>query len=330
MFKQPAWLAALCVLLSGAAAVAGPQTNVDECAFIRDGLARLPAAGGEFVVPAGHYTCAFPIVLDRDHLRLRGSGEVTLKLADNANAPLVIMGEATTPPTPVFGVEVADIKLDGNRAHQQMECWSGPCDSGGRSFVRNNGITVRAVINGRIHNVFITGPRSGGVVTEKGCWNLKIDGLTVTNSYFDGFAGYETEGSDLSNMHFFGNLAAGISLDIRFNANTIRHTRIEDNGDVGIFMRDSNDNIFDDVKISGSGSHGIFLSYVDDIYTCPTNNEFRDLSAQGSNGAGFRLNSACEKNRLTGEARFRGNRFGCISEATWMKLGIEGRLICEK
>lgn len=305
------------------------KAQSDGCEFIRLKLAALPASGGEVVIPAGVYTCRAPIVMDSDYQRLRGEGDVTLRLADHANAPVIIMGEVHTPPKAVIGLVVSDLKIDGNRRNQDIECWGGDCDSGHTAFIRNNGITVRHALHARILNVFITGPRSGGVVTERNTVSLLIDGLTVTDSYFDGFAGYQTYHSILQNLHFYDNRAAGISLDIDFNHNTIRQARLERNGDVGIFMRHSSHNLFDRVVATESGSHGVFAAFVEDESTCPNHNEFRDFSAIGSAGAGFRLNNACVGNRLTGNALFSRNRGGCIAEGSPVRLGIEGALTCE-
>lgn len=302
----------------------------DQCSFIRAGLNAIPATGGEFVVPQGNYTCTYPIVLDRDGQRLRGQGQVTLKLADNTNAPVIVMGDIITPPRQVHNVMVSNIRIDGNRAHQQIECWGGPCDSSGTAHIRNNGITVRGITNGVIRNVAITGPRSGGVVTEKGCMGLLVDGLSVTDSHFDGFAGYETTGSTIKNLYFHDNMAAGISIDIRFHNNTFQNVRMENNRDVGIFMRDSNDNLFQDFWIVGAGNHGVFVALVEEEHTCPKNNEFRNFTIENSKRSGFRLNNACENNRLTGVSTFRHNKGGCISEGRSARLGIEGTYICEE
>ena len=314
--------------IAQAATSAGSIT--DECSFIRRGLDALPPSGGEFVIPAGHYTCSYPIVLDRDGLKLRGQGRVTLKLADNTNSPVILMGDTNTPPKQIYNLSVSDLILDGNRAHQQSECWGGSCDAGGTSFIRNNGITIRAVTYGTIRNISVVSPRSGGVVSEKNVVGMKIDGLSVTDSEFDGFAGYETTLSEIKNLYFHNNRAAGISIDIRFQGNTFRNARIENTGDVGIFMRDSNDNLFENFWIVGSGNHGLFVASEGHEGTCPSNNEFRNFTVENSRFAGFRLNDACERNRLTGTTVFRHNPSGCLSESARGLLAIEGSFICEE
>lgn len=302
----------------------------DACDFIRQKIASLPLAGGQYRIPAGTYVCNKPIVLNQSHLTLSGDPGVVLKLADGANAPVIVMGDATTPPRALEDIEVSHLHIDGNRLHQTLECWGGPCDSGGTAFVRNNGISVRGLTNGRIQDVQITSARSGGVVTERGCAGLHIDSLTSVDNHFDGFAGYQTTGITVSNSRLANNQAAGISIDIDFNANTFRNVLIENNGDVGVFMRASNNNRFENVTIRGSGNHGLFLAQVENVQTCPIDNEFLNLAVSGSKGWGFRLNDACHGNRLTGTATFKGNRDGCISEGSTVPLEIAGVLQCEK
>lgn len=313
---------------------AAPQKHqasaTDDCDFIRDALKKISTTGGEVLIPTGQYTCLAPIVLDQSNLSLVGKGDVTLKLQDRADTPVVIIGDIQTPPRHLRDIQISNLKIDGNRRHQTRECWGGPCDSGGSTFIRNNGITIRGVTNAKIKNVFVTGAKSGGVVTEKGCYGLQIDGLTSVDNEFDGFAGYETSRSFLKNMTLSHNQAAGISIDIHFNGNTIQNTKIEDNGDVGIFMRDSNSNLFDNLTLSDNRNHGVFLAQVSSQANCANDNEFLNLTVVRSNGFGFRLNNACEGNRLSGTAQFLQNREACISEGTAVALEIDGKVICEK
>jgi parallel beta-helix repeat protein len=308
----------------------GSFQNPDACKFIRDKIANLPKKGGEVTIRSGIYICETTIVIDRDNVWLHGLGEVTLKLADHSNAPVIVMGDAVTPPRALKNIKVSDLHIDGNRAHQTEECWGGPCDSGDKSFIRNNGITVRALTNSSIENVYVTGARSGGVVTERGCYGLHINNLTVVDSYFDGFAGYQTYGAVLERMTLMRNLASGISLDIDFSKNVVKNSHLENNGDVGIFMRDSRSNRFENLTISQSGNHGVFLSQGEpyDLTTCPNDNEFKNLTVIKAAGAGFRLNSPCINNKLTGTTEFLKNRGGCISEDVQAHLSFEGSVTC--
>src|ERR1039457_2887825 len=61
---------------------------------IQQALDILPESGGEVVLPSGTFEIRQPIVLQRDHQTLRGSGDATvLRLADGANCPVIILGE---------------------------------------------------------------------------------------------------------------------------------------------------------------------------------------------------------------------------------------------
>lgn len=329
MFKSRFFGFFLCTIFTSFTFAAGNTIFVpDECAFIRTALNNLPEEGGTVTIPAGKYVCHAPIVVDRDNTTLTGEGDVTLVLADHINAPVIVMGQIQTPPENVNNIEVSHIKIDGNRRHQDMECWGGPCDSGGTAYIRNNGISVRGLSNSRILDVFVTGARSGGVVTERHCSGLLIDGLSVTDSFFDGFAGYETTGSLIQNLNLFDNPFAGLSIDIRFQGNTFKNVRATNN-DLGIFMRDSNNNVFENFTIENSRNHGIFLAVVEHPETCPTGNEFRNLAITGSGGFGFMLNNACPHNRLTGPTYFAKNRLGCLREDDNVKLEVQGKLTCE-
>lgn len=270
--------------------------QADDLEFLREAL-KNPKIH-EIVIPEGSYVANRPIIVDRSDVSIVGKGQVTITLADHANSPLLILGNIETPAKPVSRLKVSNLILKGNRIHQDMECWGGPCDSTELSKIRNNGITLRGVHDVEINNVQTLSMRSGGVVTEKVCTELKINGLVSKDNYFDGFAGYETTRSIFKNLDLSENLGAGISLDIHFHKNKFQNVLMNKNMDVGIFMRDSNGNKFANVKISDSGSHAVFISQVDELAgTVPKNNTFEKLFVDGGKGNGFHLNNA-GNNRL--------------------------------
>ncbi len=280
--------------------------EADDCEFIR--IALNDPNVHEVVIPEGSYTANRPIVVNRSGVSLIGKGRVTITLADNANSPLLILGNIETPPAPISDLRVDNLILKGNRDNQSMECWGGPCDSDAFSTIRNNGVTIRGVHRANITNIQTIGMRSGGIVTEKVCSELNIDGWISKDNYFDGFAGYETTNSTFKNLDLSENMGAGISIDIRFHGNTFKNVRMHKNMDVGIFMRDSNNNYFIDLKSYDSGNHAIFLSQVDsDADTVPINNTFENLEVDGAKGDGFHLNDPGVGNRLI-NAKFRNVR----------------------
>ena len=327
-FKNPYLIAFFLLVTLGNISANGAAMTIDQCEFIRVGVKKISLSGGEFVIPAGTYKCNSAIVLDQDNVTLRGAGNVQLILAEQSNSPVIVMGDLNTPPQPRRNIKVTHLKIDGNRQQQSFECWGGPCDGQGLSFIRNNGITVRGLTDGVISDVTTENARSGGVVTEKGCYNLQIEHLIASQNQFDGFAGYETYGSVIAHSTLKNNLAAGISMDIHFDGNTFRDVLIQDNADVGIFMRASSSNIFAELRIIGNLSHGIFLAQVEDVSTCPIDNQFENLTVVRSRGFGFLLNNACTGNRLTGHAEFLQNQSGCIHEGTSVPLMRDADVTC--
>lgn len=285
---------------------------------IQKALNSLPAQGGRVMLGEGTFMVSDPLVIDRDNIELAGDQELTvLKLSDRMDIPLLVVGDMNTPPArKVTGVTVRKLILDGNRRKQEHECNGGPCDQGGLSHIRNNALTIRGAEDVRIEHVTARAARSGGVVLEKGCRRIHISDFTAHDNHFDGFAAYETEDSFFTRMYLHSNAAAGISADIRFNRNIISHTRLEDNGSQGIFMRDSNFNNFSRLTIRNNGQQGVFIAQADDQPNTPcTGNIFSELTVEGSKGNGLRVNDlSCVANTLV-RSIFRANAQGGVSEA---------------
>jgi len=294
-----------------------PMKKKTNCEAIQNAINDLPAEGGQVLVQAGTYTCQIPLVIDRDNVELHGEGPATLlRLADGANAPVLIVGQ--TIPVPIatrHNVVVADLVIDGNRAKQTFECLGGDCTAS--NALRNNAITLRRVTDARIERVAVHSARSGGLVSELTCRRLTIRDFTSFDNHFDGLAGYETEDSVFSGLYLHDNLAAGFSFDIAFSNNIISDTVIASNAKVGIFMRDSRDNVFKGLQIRNSGEHGVFLAQVDTDTAKPASgNTFIGLAVSGSKGAGLRANDlSCVSNSVIG-SQFIANTQGCISEAS--------------
>ena len=304
-------------LLAPAASAQTKRNAILDCAGIQKAIDALPAGGGEVQLLARTYTCSEPIVIDRDDVVLRGKGTATLlRLADGANAPVIVVGGAETIPAATYRrIQVRDLAIDGNRANQTFECYRGDCTA--QNALRNNGITLRRVQDVLIQNVRVTGARSGGLVTELLVRRARILDFTAADNHFDGVAGYETEDSVFDGLHLHDNRAAGLSFDIAFHNNIVTNAVIERSGSVGIFMRDARDNVFDGLQIRNSGDHGVFLAQVDGEADKPAaGNTFVSLVVASSNGAGVRVNDAsCVNNLLVG-AQLIGNRDGGVVEAT--------------
>jgi hypothetical protein len=271
---------------------------------IQQALDALPKTGGEVVLPPEKISIRQPVVLRRDNQTLRGSGTTTiLRLADDANCPVLILGEPVNhPKTTVKYLRVADLFIDGNRRNQQHELWQ---TSGDGSQIRNNGITVQSVSDSTVENVTCAACRSGGLITTLGVKRLTVRGLTAFNNQFDGLACYHTTHSTFMDLYLHDNPGAGISLDLAFDHNVISNAVLNAN-DLGIFMRASRDNQFHNVTIDNSHRFGVFMAHAEQfiagvLQAAPesecTQNAFTNLTAKNCGRAVFRVNnSSCTNN----------------------------------
>jgi hypothetical protein len=276
-------------------------------AQIQNALDSLPTGGGEVVLPAGKIEVTAPIVLSRDGETLRGAGaETILFLADNADCPVIIMGEPVNQPGQTVRLRVSDIFIDGNRAHQQRELWR---LSGEGSDIRNNGIQVQGVSNSVVENVTCARCRSGGLITTRGVRDLTVKNFSSFDNQFDGLACYQTENCLFADLNLHDNPGAGISLDLAFNHNVISNAVLAAN-DLGIFMRSSCGNQFENISIRASRHFGVFMAHAETMTTrgwqaapqteC-THNAFTNLIAMHCGGAAFRVNNTtCTNNVLIG------------------------------
>ena len=289
---------------------------------IQSALDALPESGGEVVLPPGKISIRQPVVMRRDFQTLRGSGAATvLRLADNANCPVIIMGEPVNhPKQAVKNLCVRDLFVDGNRRQQQRELWR---LSGEGSQIRNNGITVQDVTDSLIAHVTSARCRSGGLVTTREVRRLKVRDLEAFDNEFDGLACYQTEDCLFTDLFLHDNPGAGISLDLAFNHNVISNAVLTAN-DLGVFMRSSFDNQFDNVSIRNCRDHGVFMAHAeiktaDGWVPAPktecTYNAFTNLIAINCGGAAFRVNNITCINNTIIRARFNGNLKGGLSLA---------------
>ena len=296
--------------------------------MIQQALDRLPQ-GGEVVLPPGTYEIKRPIMLRYDHLTLRGSGSNTvLHLAAHANCPVVILGapvewsQRTTK-----HLRLADLVIDGNRTNQQVELWRNAIDG---SQLNNNGIDVWNVDDSAIERVVCRGCRSGGLVTAI-VRRLDVQDFTAYDNQFDGLACYQTEDSHFSGLNLYNNLAAGISLDLSFAHNVIDQAKLTGN-DLGIFMRSSHNNTFQDVTIDKSRKHGVFMAQTSEPTpkgwqlspgTECTGNQFQELTVTNSGGDAFLVNDNSCKDNVIRSHRFKGNIHGGLAEPSDKLVQIE-------
>ena len=291
-------------------------------AEIQKALDTLPASGGEVVLPSGIFEIHQPIVLERDHQTLLGSGVTTvLRLADGANCPVIIMGEpVNNPQCTVRHLRLGNLFIDGNRSRQQRELWR---PHGEGSQIRNNGVTAQNVSDSLVEHVTCAHCRSGGLVTTLGVRRLTVRDLTASDNEFDGLACYETEDSLFTKLNLYNNPGAGISLDLAFNNNVISNAILIGN-DLGVFMRASSNNRFYNVSIRDSRHDGVFMAHTETLTlrgwqpvpgTECVHNSFTNLTAANCGGVAFRVNdTTCTNNVIIG-GQFQHDTQGSLSLA---------------
>lgn len=315
----------LCHAASQAAFVSPEETMLGPGvtdAEIQKALDALPDSGGEVVLPAGKIEIHQPIVLRRAHQHLRGSGpDTVLWLADNANCPVIIMGQPVNHPQQIVtDLHVSSLFIDGNRRHQQRELWR---LKGEGSEIRNNGITIQGVTDSSVEQVTCARNRSGGLVTTLGVKRLTVRDLNAFDNEFDGLACYQTTKCLFTDLYLHDNPGAGISLDLAFNNNVISNAVLTAN-DLGIFMRASRENKFYNISIHNSSNYGVFMAH-SEIQTSRgwgpaprtecVKNAFTNLVAMNCGGAAFRVNNTTCTNNIIIRAKFEGNLKGGLSLA---------------
>jgi hypothetical protein len=284
-------------------------------AQIQRALDNLPA-DGEVVLPAGQYEISRPLLLRHDREALRGSGPDTiLRLADDANCPVVVIGPALdNPKVTCTRLRLSNLLIDGNRRNQKTEHWR-TADDG--SEINNNGVHIWNSTGVTVDHVICCRCRSGGVVTA-GVRRLRLNAYRAYDNQFDGLACYQTSESLFSALSLHDNVAAGISVDLDFHGNCISNAVLTAN-DLGIFMRDSRDNTFKGLTIAKCRHHGIFMAQA----TVPTaagwqlapntqctGNTFVNLVVRDCAGRAFQVNDASCSNNVISNATFLRNAQG--------------------
>jgi len=297
---------------------------------IQETLDRL-GVGGQVVLSRGKYVVHQPIVLRQDGQSLRGAGpETILFLADNADCPVVILGppkDITKGPT--RDLHLSDLVVDGNRTHQPKELWR-VLTNGVR--INNNGVQVCDVSNAVIEHVICRWCRSGGLVSTGRTRRLRVLDYTAYENQFDGLACYRTEDSHFNQLNLHDNGAAGISLDLGFDNNMIDGAVLTAN-DLGVFMRDSRENVFTNVTIRRSRHDGVFMAQAgkptkSDWRLWPgtecSGNRFYNLRVVKCAGRAFQVNNSSCTNNLIDGGEFLDNTQGGLSPSSANLVAAHG------
>ncbi|MCP4177099.1 MAG: right-handed parallel beta-helix repeat-containing protein [bacterium] len=225
---------------------------------IQHAIDSLPAKGGTIQLKAGTYILLAGLHINRSNVTINGERGTLLKLANNVNQPVILIGTDKEIPNEkdlIKNIHISNIEIDGNRKHQTSEFDSR------KKWIRNNGIDVRTVDNLWINNVDIYDTRSGGIVISWKSKRIFINNSSFHNNYYDGLAFYDSKDIQVNNFLTYENTGAGISLDNKLKHVTFSNGSVKDNNDVGIFIRDSEDLKFHNLMIFGNKNHGVFMSH---------------------------------------------------------------------
>jgi hypothetical protein len=325
-------LAALLAVLS----VAGPaQANAPldfaSCADLRQHLANLEPDAEVRLAPS-FYECHEPINLAVDGLSVDFGGS-TIRVADQALRPAVVLGDLHTPPARRHNaITVRNLVIDGNRANQAYECWGGPCDPKRNQNPlwqqRVNGITVNGCDDCAVLGARISGARSGGVVVVS-TNRLLVDGLEAERSHFDGLAGYWTRDSVFRNVLVHNNDYAGFSFDLHFSGNRIEAFESRDTRDHGMFIRLASGNSFVDGLFANNGKNGVYLDRArsDQAATCADETRFDRVTVRGSGHYGAWLNFECAGNQFVA-SQLIDNQRGCFGGRSADRIGRADDTAC--
>ena len=182
--------------------------------------------------------------------------------------------------------------------------------------------------NAIIEHVTCCRCRSGGLVSSAGTRQLVVTDFAAFDNQYDGLACYLTEDSLFKGLYLHDNVAAGISIDLKFNHNSIQDAIITGN-ELGIFMRDSRSNTFKNITIGKSRNHGVFMAQA----AAPakagwqltpgtecTGNTFTGLTITNSGGKAFLVNNTSCTNNQISDSRFMDNAKGGLVQSADLKL----------
>lgn len=274
--------------------------------------------GGTIYLKSGRYELSQGIHINCSNIKISGEPGTLIELNSNVNQPLILIGSDEKIPTVIIeNIEIESIELDGNKDYQTSET------DPGRPWIRNNCIDIRMACDINIRNVDIHDARSGGLVVSWNSQFIFIDKSSFHHNFFDGIALYASEDIQISNFFCYENNAAGLSLDNELKSVLFNTGIINNNGDVGIFARHSEDLNFNGIVIVNNQSHGCFLSH-ESVGTSSGVNRlfFNSCSFIDNSGYGFWLASPVSEspNNTVIGCLFSGNTLGPV------ELDAEGEL----
>lgn len=286
----------------------------DDTPDIRAAVASLTSGGTVFVRAQGScYLLDDMIHINRSGVSLVGEQGACLRLNDNVNKPVILIGSSASTVDPadrIFDIRVSGFVIDGNKDNQTQE------GAVGLPNVQNNAIGVRGAERIYLSRLSLTNARSGGLVISQQASKVFVDSVVFAGNFFDGLA--VDGGHEILVEHFIAedNGFSGVSIDTGSSRLQIRDGTIQKNGDNGVFIRFTRESHLAELTITDNCNFGVFASHV-----VPLGNEglvevtFSELSIFRNAAAGFSFATTADDgsvdNFLT-NSRVAGNSGGEI------------------
>lgn len=218
------------------------------------------AAAVVVTVKEGVYRIKDTFRINRSCVSLMGEGRAQLVLEKGVNKPVVAIG--TQAKIPEESQRIREILIDGIWIDGQKDFQGDELDVD-MPWIRNNGIDVRRVDDLTVRNATCSNARSGGLVISWGCNRVFVEDSHFERNYFDGVAYYDSVDVVTSDCVMRLNRSAGISIDNNLRDTAFVRCNLVENGDVGVFARNSHGIRFTDCAIQDNGNWAMFLAHDD-------------------------------------------------------------------
>lgn len=204
---------------------------------------------------AGEYRLASTLTITRDDVTLRGAGNATvLVLQPGTQAPVLLVGDPDhpAPARTIHNVTIERLKIVGAGGQ-------GSEFATGRSYLTNNGVTVRSGRGVIVRELDVSNCRSAGILTEYSSEDVTIENNTVSTATWDGISLNRALRTRVVGNTLHDNVAAGITVEHMVDS-TIENNTMRQNGTHGIYLSDAYRNRIDGNHFVGNKGAGVFLT----------------------------------------------------------------------
>jgi parallel beta-helix repeat protein len=204
---------------------------------------------------AGEFRLGRFLLIDHDHVTLRGVGaETVLRLDDGVESPVVVVGDWAhrIPDHVTSDVTIERLRVVGGGA-------GGGESLPGHPYLMNSAVVVRAGRRIVLRGLDVSGCRSACLLTEHGTRDVAMEDNRLRGSVWDGISLNSTARARLVGNDVRGNTAAGITAE-HLEASVLARNVVADNRTHGIYLSDSHHNTVVDNRFEDNVLAGVFLT----------------------------------------------------------------------